>query len=348
MAGRTVADDIDWLLDEADCADQPGSWLDEVDRVDEPGAPGGDLNLVPPADLEERYPFEGTETLEPFDETAEEDDADGIVSIVSAVLSQHWDRLGRSARIEMATNVADALEWARSHHKPELGPLAAIARASVATCVARFYEKYTAKGLRQERLDEIARDAALASGEAGISRFLLRLDEQLVKLQRLFPRRWSVPEHAPEDVRGDIIVTVLAILREPDGFMMHERTGRAATLHIAQQLVKRKKKRRIFTVVGSPTATINVQSRKPTPEEELLTKERERLCSAAVWKAGAELSRIKRNWLDECLTDVELHGRLRMARVAKRMGRGRPAAAAAKESLREVFKLLGYEELLKR
>jgi hypothetical protein len=38
----------------------------------------------------------------------------------------------------------------------------------VATCVARFYEKYTAKGLRQERLDESARDGALAAGGAGI------------------------------------------------------------------------------------------------------------------------------------------------------------------------------------
>jgi hypothetical protein len=38
----------------------------------------------------------------------------------------------------------------------------------VTTCRGRFYEKYTAKELRQERLDESARDGALAAGGAGV------------------------------------------------------------------------------------------------------------------------------------------------------------------------------------
>jgi hypothetical protein len=141
------------------------------------------------------------------------------------------------------------------------------------------------------------------------------------------------------------MVETLAALRKPDGFRRHLRVARAASYQLATWVVDRLRAKRLISVVVKP-ADVDLPSSGPTPEQCLLAAERERRLGNMEWKASGHLSRIQSRWMDGMKDEVELRGKLRLARVAERMGRGKVAATQARANIREVFDRLGYRDLL--
>lgn len=76
------------------------------------------------------------------------------------------------------------------------------------------------------------------------------------------------------------------------------------------------------------------------------TAERERRLGNMEWNASGHLSRIQSRWMYGMRDDIELRGKLRLARVAQSMGRGKVAATQARVNIRDVFDRLGYRDLL--
>jgi hypothetical protein len=316
-------------------APHEGYWFDGVDQED---WFDGDHQEIGP------NPFDKPEDLVPSEPGPLETKWSAGEAITKEFCARHEGQLGRAALRTLRDYLRSEVAWATDKHDEEIGPFEAFARVRALAGMAKFFQEFKLEALRIERGDQDERDDAIRNGQNGIARFLQRHAARIRRLQRRYPRRWHVPEHSDEDVRGEIVVETLACFRRDRGFDRYQRLGRAATFQLASSVVKRMQRKRLISIAVTPDLA-GLPSFGPTPEEILLLAERERRLAGMPREVERSLSRIQAGWFAGFSREIDLNGKLRLVRVAEHMSRSKAAATEARRAIRDVIKAVGYGDI---
>jgi hypothetical protein len=266
-------------------------------------------------------------------------------AITKEFCARHEGQLGRAALKTLRDYLRSEVAWATDKHDEEVGSFEAFARMRAVVGVAKFFREFKPEALRIERGDQDERDDVPHSDQHALARFLQRHKARIRRLQRRYPRRWHVPEHSDEDVRGEIVLETLACFRRDRGFDHYQRPGRAATFQLASSVVKRMQRKRLISIAVTPDLA-GLPSFSPTPEETLLLAERDRRVAGMPREVEGSLSRIQAGWFAGFSREIDLNGKLRLVRVAEHLSRSKAAATEARRSIREILKELGYGDIL--